>query len=239
MQKESLYAVISGVSGLVVGGALGFVVTRHILKTKYEAIAQEEIDDVKKFYYDKYTNRETGEVREADDSAEDADSEVDEQLEADLKQLDDIVNRRGYSRDEVEEDIPRYNPAMTIEEQTPIDNEEFMAFVATRDTTQPYVISLDEFMDEHEEYDKHTLTYFESDETLIDSSEKIIPEVEATVGVDPLTMFGRFSKDKNIVYVRNERLEMDYEVCLDERSYTEAIAGFREPKVIRKMREVD
>lgn len=234
MTKETLNLVLSGVGGLLVGGSVGFVVTRHILKTKYEAIAQEEINDVKEFY----RNRDKDVVEESSD-VPDFSKEEDEQLEADIAQLDAIVASRGYDEQEIEVSTGPYMGGMSVEERTPIHEAEFLEFVEKRNTNEPYVISIDEFMDEHEDYDKHTLTYFEADETLIDSNEKIIPEVSATVGIDPLTMFGRFSKDKNIVYVRNERLEMDYEVCLDTRSYTEAIAGFRSPKVNMKMREVD
>ena len=104
---------------------------------------------------------------------------------------------------------------------------------------EPYIITVDEFMEAIPNYDKLSFTYFEGDDILADEREKPITEINATVGEDHLTMFGRFSKDKNIVYVRNERIETDFEITRDEQSFGEVVAGFKSHNPRMKMREGD
>lgn len=269
MRKDILNVVIAGTGGVIVGGVIGYVVTNHIVRKKYEAIAQEEIESVKKYYRDRDVSTvQTNDLPEpwmvTDMDGMDTDENgvpyfspqemTPNDVEALREEFEALQNQHAYSHPEVRID---YNdPAnyssiggkvqagkMTIEEAEEIetDSTAYRELLANRDENEPYVITIDEFMtDNLPGYDNQTLTYFQSDDTLIDEREKIIPEVEATVGSESLTRFGYFSKDQNIVYVRNDRTKMQFEIVLDERSYVEAIAGFAPPKEpIRKMREDD
>lgn len=147
---------------------------------------------------------------------------------------------RKPSLSEVREEIDER--LMTIEESTPIDpdDEILQRMIEERKAEIPYVITIDEFMmDDLPGYENVSVTYFDGDGNLTDSQDRIIPEVDELLGSDNLTKFGLFSKDKNIVYIRNDRHKMNFEVALDPRSFTEAIAGFTNPKVLRRMREDD
>lgn len=107
---------------------------------------------------------------------------------------------------------------------------------------RPYLISVDEFMTSNEEYDKTTITYFEGDDTLCDEREEIVPDVEGVITADALTRFGQLSNDRNIVYVRNDKISTDFEIIRDRRNWHEVIAGYVAPKdkdTPRKMREDD
>lgn len=98
-------------------------------------------------------------------------------------------------------------PEPTIEKIDPVE-----------DYRDPYVISMDEFatMDGHEAV---TLTYFR-DGVLADENYDMVTDVEATVG-DALERLEQYGED--CVYVRNERLRVDYEVLRDMRSYHEIL----------------
>ena len=104
----------------------------------------------------------------------------------------------------------------------------------------PTVISKAVF-DEPSMYEKVTLQYYARDDTLADE-DGTIDNVEFVVGSHSLTRFGGISGDPNIVYVRNYRMEVDYEVVRDKRSYIEAVIGFEDrndkPR-LRKMRNGD
>jgi hypothetical protein len=67
-----------------------------------------------------------------------------------------------------------------------------------------------------------------------------IPDVNATVGDGNLDRFGHRSKDPRVVYIRNEKLGIEYEVCKSDGSYAEEVGGFikhdNRPK-IRKFRK--
>jgi hypothetical protein len=92
-------------------------------------------------------------------------------------------------------------------------------------TGEPYVISVEEFSEGKENYDKSTIYYYEADETLADENEETITDVIATVGRDSLNAFGVNSGDDDIVYVRNEKIGIDYEVIRIKGSYQEIVLG--------------
>lgn len=83
---------------------------------------------------------------------------------------------------------------------------------------KPYVISPDEF-GENEDYDTISLTYY-ADQVLVDDGGDKIEDVDDVVGMESLTHFGEYEDDS--VFVRNDRLRCDYEILMDERTYSEA-----------------
>jgi hypothetical protein len=96
-----------------------------------------------------------------------------------------------------------------------------------RTKDRPYILHVSEFHDD-DDYDKSTLTYFAEDDVLIDSGESPIPNSENIVGDDNLQRFGHGSEDKRTLYVRNELLEMDFEITLSNGSYAKDVLGFIE-----------
>lgn len=270
MNREMLKLIIGTSSGILIGGFVGYVVTRRVLKTKYEDILQTEIASLKAYYNpllkDKVEADEMDAVHESTleeyeyvfaphDISDEESTRMSEELQEELEETkrqksknEGLVQVLGYSTDPDDEintlEVRPLREArkMTVEEETPIDpNDELLQeMILARRNDEPYIITVDEFMEDVDFIDdKISLTYFDGDDNLIDQREKIVPDSIAILGADALTKFGLFSKDKNIVYVRNEKLRADFEVALDERSFTEAIAGFRDPKVLRKMREDD
>jgi hypothetical protein len=85
----------------------------------------------------------------------------------------------------------------------------------------PHVISPDEFGDQ-DGYDEISLTYY-SDGTVTDDNDRAMDEdeIEETIGMDSLTHFGEYEDDS--VFVRNDRLKVDYEILMDQRSYADVL----------------
>lgn len=96
---------------------------------------------------------------------------------------------------------------------------------ASRRPEVPYVISHDEFMENSFEHEQESLTYYEGDDVLAEMDDSVIYEVESIVGTDNLSRFGHGSRDPNIVYIRNERTERDYEVARHKGKYAEEVHG--------------
>lgn len=247
MGKEQLKFLIGTASGVLVGGFIGYVVTQRVLKAKYELELQTEISSLKAFYQEKAKNR-LMDQEELD--------ELYPEEEYNLREFETIVRKEEYSEDsspaEEEFDYFKTDPdfsevrpekesrKMTPEQEVPIDTDDplLVEMIENRRNDEPYIITVDEFMDDIDYIDdKLTVTYFDGDDTLADTTDRVIPEVDEIIGSDALTKFGLFSKDKNIVYVRNERLRADFEIILDENKYTEVIAGFKSKKTLKKMRE--
>jgi hypothetical protein len=119
-------------------------------------------------------------------------------------------------------------------------------FNVVRDPFGPYIISIDMFMTEEEPYTKVEMTYFEGDGTLVDSANQIVPNIDGMVGYKNLDRWGVGTTDKDQVYIRNERFEIDIEVTRDEQTYSRAILGVipeeeleRSMTKPRKMRDTD
>lgn len=86
---------------------------------------------------------------------------------------------------------------------------------------EPHVISPDEFGDQ-DGYDEISLTYY-ADGTVTDDNDRAMDEdeIEESIGKESLSHFGEYEDDS--VFVRNDRLKVDYEILKDERTYADIL----------------
>lgn len=126
-------------------------------------------------------------------------------------------------------------------------------FVTVRDQERPYLISIDEYMEDTEAFAKVEMTYFEGDGVLVDNNNAIVgsqsaaPEkIDQVVGQHNLDKWGQGTTDPEQVYIRNERLEIDIELTHDDNTYTRSVLNIipsdEEERSMRKplkMREDD
>lgn len=97
---------------------------------------------------------------------------------------------------------------------------------AKRTNDAPYILEHDEFYES--DLDFTTLTWFEGDEVLADERDEHIPDIEMVVGEANLLRFGAGSRDPNVLYVHNPKLDRNFEILKNEGKYTEQILGFVE-----------
>jgi hypothetical protein len=90
----------------------------------------------------------------------------------------------------------------------------------------PYVIHYDERY-ELEDYDHVTLTYYEGDDVLCNERDEIVDpdRRDEMVGDSNLNLFGHGSNDASIVYVRNDKLELIFEVVRSPNHFAEEVHG--------------
>lgn len=118
-------------------------------------------------------------------------------------------------------------------DETPMDD-----ILAIRGNgSRPYVLHRDEFLTAEPGYAQLTLTYYSADGVLVDEADRAIDdhEIDRVVGRKNLSRFGMGSGDKRIVYIRNPRLEADYEVLFHETSYQEVVHGMPMTETFEKM----
>jgi hypothetical protein len=176
----------------VAGAAIGSFATWRFVKTKYERIAQEEIDSVKEVY----SRRNAGYAGPNDaDEAEKQDGPTPEQMT--FQDYTGLIDNLGYD----------HRPDK--------DNEQKGGVNVNRN--KPYVISPEQYEDG--DYDKESLTYY-ADGVLEDDWGEVIKDVDDLVGVDSLKTFGDYEEDT--VFVRNDRKQIDYEICRTTQTYSEA-----------------
>ena len=176
--------ILSSIGMFVAGAAIGSLVTWKLVKTKYEQIAQEEIDSVKEAFSkrgDKSSDKE-------DEGIEEADSEK--------KTFEGIIDESCYKTESTDKG-----------EKKEMNNSD-----------RPYVITPEEFGDS--DYAIISLTYY-TDGTVTNEKNKIVANVDELVGLDSLNHFGEYEDDS--VFVRNDALQIDFEILKDWRDYSEVM----------------
>lgn len=184
------------------GATIGSVVTWKLIKTKYEQITQEEIDSMREYYEDKYEGE-----SEAENTANLDSESVVEGVKALAKQtVPDNPDLMEYAAKIAKEH--GYTYYSNAEERE--DKEEMV--------NEPYVISPDEFGET--DYETITLTLY-ADGVLADDMDNVIEDPDFMVGDDIESHFGEYEDDT--VFVRNDDQRTDYEICRDERNFSDVV----------------
>lgn len=189
--RNTLNSVFIFAAGAIIGSA----VTWKFVKTKYERIAQEEIDSVKEVYSRRQSEPTCG------DTEEETDIQTHEQISiqeyADKLQDMDYVDYSSNSR-------PSIESGEKVE----------------KNTAMPYVIDPDEF-GEMEGYKQVYLTYYADGVLAYDDNDEIVEDVGSIVGDDFSEHFG--DHDENAVHIRNDEERCDYEILRDLRKYLDVV----------------
>lgn len=188
--------LLSNIAIFAAGAAIGSAVTWIFVKKKYERIADEEIESVKR----EFCNRE-----EKPEEPCAVEEEPEQEPELDEK----TVARNNY-----------HNIVKNANYNTVNKNEEEDDDVKI--SVEPYRISPDEFGELAEDgYDTVSLYLYEDGiienaitKDLIDDE-----DIDMLIGRDSLNHFGEYEPDS--VYVRNENEEIDYEILRVYNKYGE------------------
>lgn len=174
------------------GSAIGSVVTWKLVKTKYERIANDEIESMREYYSNKEYDKETGDknVEESEDGIKQTDNLTVHEIRKKLQELERINER-------------------VMEEKKKEDK---------KDMIGPQVIEPEETWEQ--DYPMITLTYYEEDQILADDRNKIITNIDELVGEDFADHFGEYEDDT--VYIRNDDFKVYYEILRDYGSYAES-----------------
>lgn len=193
-------SAMAGFVIFMVGAGVGSVLTYFHIKKKMDEV----YDEVE------YVEEETADNHEEKEDNEEVKESVREILRAPKKEktvypsYDDVYRKAteklGYGKmfknDEEPEDIH-------VTKETSV-----------RSAKHPYVITPQEF--DEGEFDAVSFTLY-ADHILADENDEMVEDVDGTVGSDSLTRFG----DDDVIYVRNEKLKMDFEIVKDIRRYVE------------------
>ena len=214
--------------GTVSGAVLGYAFANLRLKEYYKDIAGDEIKKAREFYAILYK-------KEAEDintvaakllKEEAAPSDV----VAAAKALNQYQGKNPSRTDPRVELLGGTNPPMDIVIQNVFRQEdpgdEPTAEELRRRTEEaPYIISKKEHFESTMEYEQVTLTYYVPNNILTEQDDTEIDDIDEVVGQENLNHFGHLSGDKNVLYVRNDYTQTDYEILRHEGDYAEVVAG--------------
>ena len=182
------------------GATIGSIATWKFLKTKYERIAQEEIDSVKETY-----SKNHKEIEESDEDS-------DESEPAPINEIDDKPDLAIYTA--------------KLKEQGYLSTDSNIEKGGTDDMDKPYVISPEEY-GEIDGYDLYSYVYY-ADKVLADENNEPIEDVDQIIGFESLKHFGEYGDDS--VYVRNDNLKADYEILLDNEKHSDLFFCVESPR---------
>ena len=180
---------MSKIKGLLIfaaGAVAGTVAGIGISKRHFEAIAAQEINEVRDYY--RKANKELEEQKE-EQKEEQENTKKEEVVEETIEEYNNIIKYGNY---------------VTTEE---IDDEE-----DDYSDDEPYIIDPSEFGN-NGNYATQTCTYF-ADGVLVDDVDEVIEDPEKLVGNLHVDIFRDF--DATSVYVRNDWMKMDFEILKDD-----------------------
>lgn len=227
------------VIGAALGGYAGYRFAEKRLATKFEALMVEETEKLRQHYTQKVTAK-------AEQVGKPA--------------LNKVVQDLGYTpQGEPMEIIPATPSAImqaaTVQDEPTVEVNvetvnvfetqdgakfewDYAVELKSRDVRIPYVINYVEWQENPHGHEKVDLVYYEGDEVLSDDSDKVVEYADEAVGLSNLERFGHGSGDPNVVFVRNEVREIDYEIARSHGMYAQEVHGF-DPEQIRDIRHAN
>lgn len=196
---------VIGIIAFAAGAAVGSVATWKLVKTKYEQIAQEEIESVREIYFH----------NDKDEPYDDPDDEAPKVAE--IRSYKDLVDKTAYvnyCENDVEAMVKEKAKAIVDECNNILDGSKKVEM-----EDRPYVIHPDEF--DTNDYHTITLSYYKDGVVAVYDTGEVLSdeEVENLVGLESLTHFGEYEEDS--VFVRNDSRKTDYEILRDEEAYSD------------------
>jgi hypothetical protein len=159
--------------------------------------------------------------------------EVKEDLTNDLVNRNRMLYRKkvgpyvSYDKPKLEEIVAEVTSKETPTEDGK-DEEEKRSF------DEIYLISVDEFVHDKTDYDKISLSYFKDNILADDRTGDIVEEkdIPYTIGVDAQAKIGPINgiTYDEVIYVRNDRLEIDYEISREPDNFYPDTEAPKEPE---------
>jgi hypothetical protein len=227
LSPREIRLVLAGIGlGAAVGAFVGGRLVEKRLRTKYQEYAENEIDQMREHFRSQMIARER---------------------KPDLGEMSKKIEDLGYSTPGNDDGaatpmaVPPEEPEEPEQSENNIfdmasdKNWDFEAEKSTRSADKPYVIHVDEYGEERS-YSHVSFVYYAGDDTLADEREQPVDDIERTVGQDNLDKFGHGSGDPNVVYVRNDRIAVEFEILRSDSNYAEQVAGIEHSDVSMKRR---
>jgi len=230
--------ILKYLGAFALGTAVGSLATILLIKEKYVEYAQEETNEedlseiIKNREGSILVETRNGEVtkiqteknvglevpnKKAELTGQDLINRLDEQVNTMKRRTSEPLNE--YEKAKINYNLVG-SSATKSEEVEEIDFRD-----ESIDEETPYMITEESFSEEFLNHEKISITYFVSDDTLMDEDEQIM-NAEESIGDDNFRKIGSELTHYTVVYVRNEKLRIDYEITILHEHYSEVILGY-------------
>lgn len=233
--------------GLGAGAAIGVLVTKQVLETRFDKILEKELEDARLYYKVLYKKEQYSDVAYLNEGVELAveepdklDELVDERLERQKshehreqeQQNEEVIEEEGYAPPDDDYEPPETHtpiPQEKLEEASWIFNEHDNQPPRQE---QPYLISEEELRENLVNHRQAEWTYYEEDGAVVDETESQIFHPEEVLGDIDLQRFDELADNGVMIYVRNEKLELDVVLTIDYGSWEKSQLGYEEENTL-------
>lgn len=220
MNRTTIAVAISSIASLAVGSTAGYFIAKYQLGKQFDERLAREVEETKAFYMrlsEKATYR----------TPEDAVSALIPGAVTALKEYaGEPQDEPFFEKVDEAKEFPKSTPSVkSIFDKGNSTEEISEKDKRNRTEEAPYILEKEEFFRNDSEYTQSTLTYYAGDGILTDSRDDIIDEVDVTVGQGNLDNFGYGSGDPKVLYVRNDALDLEFEILHHEGTYKQHVAG--------------
>jgi hypothetical protein len=214
MNQQYIIAGVA-VASLTIGAASGY----FFAKKKFETSYTEELREAREYYKRVYKAED---FATPEDAAETLLVEATTALKSyqGVEIKDEALEDVQGDEDETEEEVRERN-IFDEGDQLTIDPSD-------RVPGQPYAVTIDEYMENPDNHDQITLTYYAGDNVLASDDDVEIKNVNSVVGRMNLNLFGASDPDQpNVVLVRNDKLNADYEITHSDGKFSHEVLGLQ------------
>lgn len=216
---------MNGIKNLLIfaaGAVVGGIVTWRIAKKTYEKIIADETEAAKKSAQDEIDIYKTQLEDKIDNYVKETSNSASEESENDDDEYEEVEEpEEEPEEDEDEDEDEEYYAEPRYRYDSYLNELEYFKGKGRTDEighiNVPYIINETDVGDKMD-YDLIHLTFY-ADHILTDDANLPIKDIDEIVGPEALKCF--LNEFVNIVYVRNERLGCDFEICRDLRRYAD------------------
>lgn len=217
LNTRSIGYALGGLAvGAVVGFYIGYKYNREAIKAEIFKESEAEVEKIRELYQQKTIAAEP------------------------KPEIEEIMEERGYATSVPEHERPLRAPVPGLVDPTPRAappvviyeggkdknlNWNYPEELQNRNEDRPYIIHQDEFASKESGYDQITYTWYAGDEVMVEEGHSDpLAQTDFAVGMENLK-FGHGSDDIDVVFVRNDKLELEMEICRHPGSYEEEVVG--------------
>ena len=186
--------VLIFVSGVTVGGFLGYKIIEKKYSEKLETEVNRRIDEY-------VLNNKKEEKKHT------------EKIEIKKENAADKINYNSVTKNYISSEDNKDNK----EEDDGKEDEPEVNDYISDDPRDPYEITEEEYDDNSNEFEKESLYYYRGNYTLVDDSDNVVDTEDADIllGSDWVDLMN----NDGIIYIRNEKVKTDYEIVVNSGVY--------------------
>ena len=190
--------VLIFVSGVTIGGFLGYKIIEKKYNDKLETEVNRRIDEY--VLNNKKEERHTEPMK------------IKKENIADKINYNNVTKNYISSEDNVEKEETKE------EDDGKEDEPEVNDYISDDSSRDPYEITEEEYDDTSNEFEKESLYYYRGNYTLVDDSDNVVDTEDADIllGSDWLDLM---MNENGIIYIRNEKVKTDYEIVVNSGVY--------------------